>query len=323
MMYRVLSRFIGVLMLCCALSLTVSAESFVTIGTGGVTGVYYPAGGAICRLVNRDRVEHGVRCAVRTTGGSVYNLSGLRTGEFDLAIVQSDWQYHAFEGTDVFSAAGPHYELRSVFSLHPELFTLLVREDAQIHSLNDLVGKRVNIGNKGSGQRATMERLMLLKGWDENSFAEMFELGAAEQASALCDGKIDAMVYVVGHPSGSVQEATTICDAKLVDVQDADVDDLVRRHSYYRQAYIPGGLYRGNDLDVLSFGVAATLVTTTNVSDEVIYSMVKSVFESLTVFRRLHPAFAILTKEAMVNEALSAPFHSGAERYYKEVGLIE
>ncbi len=298
------------------------AQSFINIGTGGVTGVYYPAGGAICRLVNKGRATHGMRCSAESTGGSVYNLNSLRAGELDFGVVQSDWQYHAYHGTSQFAEQGAFPELRAVFSLHPEPFTLVARSDAGIARLADLPGKRINIGNPGSGQRGTMEVVMAALGWSREDFALTAELKAAEQSKALCDNKIDAMVYTVGHPSGSIQEATIACDSVLVPVDGPSVERLVAEHDYYRKAVIPGGLYRGNSADIPTFGVGATLVSSTRVSEEQVYQLVKAVFDNFDDFRRLHPALSSLRKEEMVGDALSAPLHLGALRYYREAGLL-
>ncbi|WP_151705739.1 TAXI family TRAP transporter solute-binding subunit [Nitrincola alkalilacustris] len=298
------------------------ANTFVTIGTGGVTGVYYPTGGAICRLVNRGRAEHGIRCSVESTGGSVYNLTTIKSGGLALAVAQSDAQYHAYHGSEAFADQGANPDLRSIFSLHAEPFTVVARSDAGITEFDQLKGKRVNIGNPGSGQRATIEALMESRGWTVSDFSEALELRAAEQSSALCDDRIDAMVYVVGHPSGAIQEATTTCSSRLVNVMDPGVEQLIKDRSYFRKATIPGGMYRGNDEDVTTFGVAATLVTSARVPDDVVYEIVKAVFENFEAFTRLHPAFENLKKEEMVKDALSAPLHPGAEQYYREVGLL-
>ncbi|HCE4650230.1 TPA: TAXI family TRAP transporter solute-binding subunit [Vibrio parahaemolyticus] len=298
-------------------------ETFVTIGTGGVTGVYYPTGGAICRLVNKSRAEHGIRCSVESTGGSIYNINTIRAGELDLGIAQSDWQYHAYSGTSQFAENGPFKELRAVFSVHPEPFTVVARQDSNIKTFDDLKGKRVNIGNPGSGQRGTMEVLMKEYGWSNDDFKQVSELKAAEQSKALCDNKIDAMVYTVGHPSGAIKEATTSCDSNIVTVAGPKVDKLIADNSFYRVATVPGGMYRGSDNDVMTFGVGATFVSSTAVPEEVVYNVVKAVFENFDDFRRLHPAFANLKKEEMVKDGLSAPLHPGALKYYKEVGLIK
>lgn len=297
-------------------------QKFITIGTGGVTGVYYPAGGAICRLVNKGRSEHGIRCSVESTGGSVYNVNSIRAGELDMGVAQSDVQYKAYKGEDTFKNDGPFEELRSVFSLHPEPFTVVARADAGIKTFDDMKGKRVNIGNPGSGQRDTMEVLMNAKGWTKDDFALASELKSAEQSAALCDNKIDAMVFTVGHPSGSIKEATTSCDSVIVDVSGPDVDKLVEENPYYRKATIPAGMYRGTDEDVETFGVGATFVSSASVDEDVIYQVVKAVFENFDDFQKLHPAFGDLKKEEMVKEGLSAPLHAGAEKYYKEQGLL-
>jgi TRAP transporter TAXI family solute receptor len=297
-------------------------QKFITIGTGGVTGVYYPTGGAICRLVNKGRKQHGIRCSVESTGGSVYNLNTIRAGELDMGVAQSDWQYHAYHGTSKFKDAGPFKELRAVFSVHPEPFTVVARADSGIMDFMDLEGKRVNIGNPGSGQRGTMEVVMAALGWDKGTFALASELKSAEQSKALCDNKIDAMVFTVGHPSGSIKEATTTCDSVLVSVMGSAVDKLVMDNDYYRTATIPGGMYRGSDSDVQTFGVGATFVSSTAASADVVYEVVKAVFENFDDFRKLHPAFRHLQKAQMVKDGLSAPIHDGAAKYYKEAGLM-
>ncbi|MFQ6550140.1 TAXI family TRAP transporter solute-binding subunit [Aestuariibius sp. 2305UL40-4] len=298
-------------------------DTFIAIGTGGVTGVYYPTGGAICRLVNRDRSDHGVRCGVESTGGSVFNINAIRGGELEFGVAQSDWQFHAFNGTSRFEEQGPFEELRAVFSVHPEPFTVVARADAGISTFEDLQGKRVNVGNPGSGQRGTMEVLMEAMGWTMDDFTVASELQAAEQSQALCDNNIDAMIYTVGHPSGSIQEATTACDSVLVTVDNDAVAQLVEENSFYRTATIPAGMYRGNDEDVQTFGVGATFVTSADVPEEVVYVVVSAVFENIDQFRSLHPAFANLDAAEMANDGLSAPLHPGAERYFREAGLIE
>ncbi|MCC5989092.1 MAG: TAXI family TRAP transporter solute-binding subunit [Pararhodobacter sp.] len=298
-------------------------QTFISIGTGGVTGVYYPAGGAICRLANRDRAEHGIRCGVESTGGSIFNINALRSGELEFGVAQSDWQFHAYNGTSRFEDDGPFEELRAVFSLHPEPFTVVARADAGITSFEDLAGKRVNIGNPGSGQRGTMEVVMEVMGWDMDTFSVVSELQAGEQAQALCDNNIDAMVYTVGHPSGAIQEATTACDTVLVNVDNDAVRALVEERDYYRMATIPGGMYRGTDEDVTTFGVGATFVTSANVPEEVVYQVTRAIFENLDTFRGLHPALGTLDPAEMVADGLSAPLHEGAARYFSEAGLMD
>lgn len=297
-------------------------QQFVTIGTGGVTGVYYAAGGAICRLMNQTRAEHGFRCSAESTGGSVFNLNAMRQGEFDLGMVQSDWQYHAYNGSSEFESAGPWEELRAVLSVHPEPFTLVARPDAGINSVRDIVGKRINIGNPGSGTQASITVMMEALGITRNDFSLAAELRADEHGPALCDNQIDAFYYAVGHPSANIADPTTTCGAKIVPIEDEAITALVEANPYFAEVSIPGGLYTGNPDDVPTYGVLATLVASTNVSEEAIYHLVKSIFENFDSFRGLHPAFAHLTPEEMVVNGLSAPLHAGAERYYREQGWL-
>ena len=306
-----------------ALSVPLMATDFVTIGTGGVTGVYYPTGGSICRLVNKDKKDHGVRCSVESTGGSVYNINTIRAGELDMGVAQSDWQYHAYHGTSRFEKAGPFKELRSIFSIHGEPFNIVARADSGIKTFADLKGKRVNIGNPGSGTRGTMEVAMKAHGWDSKVFKVAGELKSSEQSKALCDNKLDAMVFVGGHPSGVIKEVTTTCDSVIVDASDEKIVKLVESTPYYKFTNVPGGMYKGNPDDVKTFGVAATFVTSSKVSEHVIYNVVKAVFENFDAFKKLHPAFANLKKEEMISDGLSAPLHRGAIKYYKEVGLLK
>ncbi|SNS02326.1 TAXI family TRAP transporter solute-binding subunit [Antarctobacter heliothermus] len=299
-----------------------SAQEFISIGTGGVTGVYYPTGGAICRLVNKSRKEHGIRCAVESTGGSVYNINTIKAGELEFGVAQSDWQYHAYNGTSTFSD-NPFPEIRAVFSVHPEPFTLIVRADSGIENFEGLEGKRVNIGNAGSGQRATMEVVMEAFGFTMDSFALATEYKGSEMAKQLCDGNIDAMIYTIGHPAAAIKEAATTCDVKLIDVVGEPIDKLVGDNPYYRVATIPAGMYTGTDVDVTTFGVGATFVTSADVPEDVVYVVDKAVMENIEDFRQLHPAFENLDPAQMVKDGLSAPLHDGAAKAYKELGLID
>lgn len=300
-----------------------AADKFITIGTGGVTGVYYPAGGAICRLVNRNRKNHGIRCSVESTGGSIYNLNALEQGNLDLAVVQSDWQYHAYNGTGPFADGKPRDNLRTLFSLHTEIFTIAVREDADINSLDDLKGKRVNIGNPGSGNRATMEVIMAAKNWDKNTFKLASELKATEQPQAICDNKIDAMIFASGHPNGVMQEVTTSCKAKLINVYDSTVKKIIKKNNYYAYSTIPGGMYIGNPDNIKSFGVRATFVATTDLDDEVAYEIVKAVYDNFGSFKTLHPVFQTLDEKDIIYGGNTAPLHEGARRYFLEKGFIK
>lgn len=303
-------------------SASVMAEDkFVTIGTGGQTGVYYVVGQSICQLVNRDTAKTGLKCNAPSTGASVANLNGIANKQLDMGIAQSDWQYHAYHGTSSFEGK-KNEKLRAVFSIHPEPFTVMARDDSGIKSFDDLKGKRVNVGDPGSGTRATMNVILKAKGWDDSVFKVASELKPAEMASVMCDNNLDAITYNVGHPNGALKEAAASCNAHLVPVTGPAIDKLVADNPYYAKAIIPGGLYKGSDQPVDTFGVYATLVSSTDVSPEVVYDVVKAVFDNFDRFKRLHPAFANLKEQDMIKNALSAPLHEGAVKYYKERGWM-
>ena len=305
-------------------SAVMAAETqFVSIGTGGVTGVYYPTGGAICRLVNKRRKETGIRCSVESTGGSVFNINAIRAGELDMGVAQSDWQFHAYNGTSKFKKAGKFSELRAVFSIHPEPVTLVVRADSGIKEFKDIKGKRINIGQPGSGTVATYDVIAKAYGIKRSDLKLASELKAAEMGQALCDNKIDGYMMVVGHPAGLIKETTTTCDARIADIHGAEVKKLVDGNSYYRYASVPAAMYRGNPEAAKTFGVGATFVTSAKVPEKVIYEVVKAVFDNINDFKKLHPAFKNLKVTEMVSASLSAPLHKGAMKYYKEKGLIK
>jgi len=297
-------------------------QKFISIGTGGVTGVYYAAGGAICRLVNKDRKQHGLRCSVESTGGSVFNVNTIKAGELDLGVAQSDVAFNAYNGQAQFQKDGAYKDLRSVFSLHPEPLTLVTRPEANINSFADLQGKRINVGNPGSGTRATVEQLLGAEGWTYANFGLASELRPDEHGSATCDGKIDGFFYVVGHPSANIQDPTTTCAAKLISLTGKGVDNLVAQYPYFAKVAIPAGMYPGNPNATNTFGVLAAFVTSAKVPEETVYLVVKAVFDNLDEFRKLHPALANLQPANMVKDGLSAPLHPGAEKYFKEKGLL-
>jgi uncharacterized protein len=308
------------------ISASFAATKYINIATGSITGVYYPAGGAICRFVNRGRKDHGIRCSVESTGGSVSNLNALRRDLTDLAIVQSDWQYHAYRGTGFFADQKPFKDLKSILSLYTETFTIAVLERSKIKKLDDIVGKKVNFGPQGSGMYATMEVLSEVKGWNKSSFDTITNFDPTDQISALCAGKIDVMIYTSGNPNGVLQEATQYADPKcrvrILSIDKKSIKKLVKLNPFYVKATIPGGMYRGNPKDISTFGVKATLVTSADVSADLVYNVTKSVFNDLDNFKTLHPVFSSLKKKQSIKDGNSAPLHPGALRYYKEAGLL-
>ena len=300
----------------------VAQQKFISIGTGGVTGVYYPTGGAICRLVNKGRKKHGIRCSAESTGGSIYNINTIRNGELEFGVAQSDWQYHAYNGTSKFKDKGAFKKLRAVFSVHAEPVTIIARQDSGINNITDFKGKRVNIGNPGSGTLGTYEVIEKTMGWKRGDLKLAAQMKSSETAKAVCDGKIDAYFWLVGHPSALTQESIASCSTKLVNAQAPAIAKLVADNPYYRVATIPAGMYN-NKADIKTFGVGATFVSSSDVSEKVVYTVVSAVFENFDNFKKLHPAFNNLKAEEMIKDSLSAPLHAGAAKYYKEKGWLK
>lgn len=296
-------------------------STFVTIGTGGITGVYYPTGGAIAKMVNKKKKEYGIRATVESTGGSVFNVNAIMVGDLEFGVVQSDRQYQAMNGMAEWKDKGPQKDLRAVFSIHPESVTLVAASDAGIKSIADLKGKTVNIGNPGSGQRQNAIDALTAVGIDYEKDLKAESIKASEAAGMLQDNRIDAFFYTVGHPSGSIKEATS--GARKVLIADiTGIDTLIEKYPYYAKSTVPVELYPGaeNKADAQTFGVKATFVTSAKVSDEIVYAITKEVFDNFDEFKKLHPAYSTLTRESMLT-GLSAPIHPGAMKYYKEAGL--
>lgn len=297
--------------------------TFVTIGTGGITGVYYPTGGAIAKMVNAKRSEYGIRATVESTGGSVFNINAILSGDLEFGVAQSDRQYQAVKGIEDWKDKGPQKDLRAVFSIHPENVDLIAAVDAGINSIQDLKGKRVSIGNIGSGFRQNAIDALEANGlnWETDFHAESIK--AAEQPGLIQDGRIDAAFYTVGHPSGYYKEATSgVRKVKFIPI--TQIEGLLQKYPYYAKSVTRIKDYPGaqNDADIPTFGVKATFVTSVKVPEKVVYAITKEVFENFEAFTKLHPAYEGLTKENML-EGLSAPLHPGALKYYKEVGLVK
>ncbi len=297
---------------------------FVTIGTGGVTGVYYPTGGAISRMVNAKSDEYNIRASVESTAGSVYNINSVLNGDLDFGIAQSDRQYQASNGLAEWEATGAQEDLRSVFSIHPESITLIAAAETGAESIADLAGLRVNIGNPGSGQLQNSIDALEAVGIDVENDIQAEQVKAVEAPGLLQDGRLDAFFYTVGHPNGNILEATSgRIPVKILDITGPGIDDLLSRLPYYAPASIPAALYpqSANTADARTFGVKATLVTAASVPEDVVYAITKEVFENFEDFKSLHPAYQVLTPESML-QGLSAPLHDGAIRYYEEAGMI-
>jgi TRAP transporter TAXI family solute receptor len=302
----------------------VKSSKFVTIGTGGVTGVYYPAGGAISRMVNNKYDEYRIKITVESTGGSVFNINGVLSGDLDFGVAQSDRQYQAYNGLAEWKDAGKQSELRSVFSIHPESITLVASAKSNIKGVLDMRGKKINLGNPGSGQLQNSRDILKAIGIEENEILSEY-VKAIEAPGLLQDERLDAFFFTVGHPNGTIKESTSgRIKVRIVSIKGAKIDSMLAEYPYYAESIIPHSFYPNavNKEDVETIGVKATIVTSKKVDEDIVYAITKEVFENLEEFRSLHPAFEVLTEENML-KGLTAPIHKGALRYYSEADLLK
>ncbi len=297
-------------------------ERVVRIGTNAVNGLYFPTGGALCRMLTRPPNPSAIRCLVESTSGSTANVRGLRNGDLEFGIVQSDWQYYAVQGNGVFKANGPVRELRAVLSLYPESLTVLARQDSGIADFEQIKGKRIAAGPQGSGQRILFDTLVAAHGWRLQDAGTLTEATDGQAAEAFCNGTVDVVVMMTHHPAPFVQDMISRCHARFVPVAGPAVAKLIKDRPYYAPSAIPADAYRGLEGDTQTLGVRATLVTSAAVPDDVVYALVKSVFDNLDLFMAQHPGLGGLKREDMVKAALTAPLHEGARRYFREKGLL-
>ena len=295
---------------------------FVTIGTGGVTGVYYPTGSAISKMVNKKEDKYGLKATVESTAGSVYNINSVLSGELDFGVAQSDRQYLAYYGKSK-EWTTPQTDLRSVFSIYSESITLIASENSDVKTIKDIKGKHINLGPAGSGNLASATDVLKAIGYDADKDIKAEYIKPVESPGLIQDERIDGFFYTIGHPNGNIKEATAgRIKVRLVEIAGPEIDKLLEQYSYYAKSVIPKEFYptSTNENDVNTIGVKATLVTSAKVSDDVVYAITKEVFDNFEEFKNLHPAYKMITKESML-KGLSAPIHKGALKYYKEKGL--
>ncbi|EJP74554.1 MULTISPECIES: TAXI family TRAP transporter solute-binding subunit [Campylobacter] len=300
------------------LASTLGAKEFVSIGTGGMTGTYYPIGGAICRLVNKDP---NIKCSVQSTGGSVYNVNNVLKKELTFGFVQSDVVYDKYNGKGKFENMGDN-KLRSVVSIYPELLAFVVSKESGIKDVGDLVGKKYNVGNPGSGNEVTTLAVFAAKGFDVAKLGYRGVLTVQECPHALKDKKIDGYSFMVGHPTANITDAANSLPIDILNIEGADIDKMMAEYPYFAKGVIPKGSYEGVDHDVNSVGVKAVLVADQSVSDTAVKAVVKSILDNFEEYKTLHPALKAVTKESLV-EGLSAPLHPAAEAVFKEAGILK
>lgn len=287
----------------------------IALGTAGLQSDYYPIGVAVCRMVNAARKQHGIRCIAEQSGGSVANIKAVLAGEMALGLAQGDMQVAARVGSGPFAGA-PQPRLRALFNLAPELFTAVVSPQSGIRSLRDLAGKRVSLGPPGSGTRATSDVVLAAHGVRTTDLAEAAELKFVELAPALCERKIDAFLFVAGHPNPVFMDAISACGARFVGMTAEGLDALLAAHSYYRRARVPAELYRITQEPVVTVATTSGVVVDEGLPEDIGYSVTRSVFENLADFRKLQPALAGMTTREAMQTLL--PLHPGAEAYFRE-----
>ncbi|PLY06078.1 MAG: C4-dicarboxylate ABC transporter substrate-binding protein [Arcobacter sp.] len=303
-----------------ALSIPAMAVQFVTIGTGGVTGTYYPTGGAVCRMVNKLKKQTGIRCTVESTGGSVYNVNTIKAGELDFGIAQSDTVYQAYNGHGKFEGKAQK-ELRSVMAIYPELLAFVTRKDSGINALADMKGKKINIDVPGSGTRMTTDIIMDAESIPASSLSLKSELKSTEGPNMLKDKKIDGYFGMFGHPTANIKDASNSVDINIVPISGPAIDKLIKKYPYYAKGSISGTFYKGVTEDVPSIGVKAVLVSSTALDNKAVYVVTKAILDNFDDFKKLHPAYKTITKKSLL-DGLSVPQHEGAIKAFKEAGLL-
>ncbi len=296
-------------------------DKLLVMATGSPSGVYYQVGNALCRAINKENI--GVRCAVEPTPGSVYNLHGLKDLKYDLAIVQSDWEEHAYNGTGAFLNSGRVEKLRRILPLHNEAFTIITRNKSIIHGISDLKNKKINLGPIGAGSRATMHDIMRAKGWTEDDFKAFFAIPEDRQATSLCNGSIDAIILSTGHPNTLISSISKACDIKIVEIKDDVVDKFIAGNPEFQYTTIYKGMYLGVDSDIKTFGTNAVLVATSNLNPDLTFKIITIFEKNWDNIKKLHPALKTLNFNDLYKMQDISPYHDGAMRYLKDKVVAE
>lgn len=299
----------------------VGMDKFIAMGTGSTSGTYYPVGKGICELVNDGREDHRMRCIAYNTGGSVYNIQAITSGELEMGITRSDLAYQAYKGEGAFKPMGPNSGLRAVATLYSMPIAILVKKSAGIEKFDDLKGRRINIGNKGSGKRSVADLIFTVMGWTKKDFSEVHELSTKKMGQAFCDDKVDILIEGLGNPAAFYEKMISECDGGFIPVPDAVVTKIKKNFPFYASLEIPGKMYTGTPEPVPTFGFKAILVTRKDVHPETIYRVTGSIFGNFDKFRSKHPSLKIVDPGSMATEGIFIPLHEGAARYYKEHGI--
>jgi TRAP transporter TAXI family solute receptor len=307
-----------VLVLSLALTGCAPQKNNFILATGGTSGTYYPFGGSMAQIFNSKIANMNV--TAQATGASVENLKLISQKEAELAIVQNDMTDYAYNGTEAFKDAKVE-NVRVIGNLYPEVIQIVASADSGINTIEDIKGKKFSVGAPGSGVEANARQLLDVLGMTYNDFSANY-LSFAESADSLKDNHIDGFMFVSGVPNAAIQDTATTSSLKFVSIPDDVINELTTKYPFFVEIVIPAGTYKGQDADVKTVAVTATLIVGAEVSEQVVYDLTKALFENQPELATAHAKGAELSLESAV-KGVSVPFHPGAEKYYKEVGAIK
>jgi len=305
----------AVLALVVALAPAAMAQTqFLNIATGGTAGTYYPLGGAMAEIFNQN--VRGVEASVQATGASVANINMMAQGQVDLALVQNDIAFYAAQGLEMFRS--PIANLRGIANLYPEVIQIVARADSGIRTVEDLKGKRVAVGDAGSGTEANARQILAAAGLSYNDITVRY-LSFAEASNNLRDGHIDAAFVTAGIPTAAIQDVAATRDIVLVSVSPDLAARLQQEYPFYIAVTVPGGTYQGVNEDVPTVAVGAMLAVRADLSEDLVYNLTKALFENLDRLAQAHVRGGDVSLET-AKDGMSLELHPGAARYFDEVG---
>ena len=288
-------------------------KKFLNIATGGTAGTYYPIGGAMAEILNKD--IKGMNASAQSTGATVANINMLKDGSVDLAIVQNDITYYAVNGTEMFQDKKVD-TIHGIATLYPETCQFVTLDSSGIKSIKDLKGKKVAVGAAGSGAEANARQILEAYGITYNDI-EVQYLSFAEGASALKDGNVDAAFLTAGYPTASVQDISSQNKIRLLPVDSDKAEALIAKYPFYTKTTIPAGTYAGFNEEVQTISVMAMLVATDKVDDKLGYEIAKAIFSNLDRLQAAHSVGKLITKDGAM-KGMSLPMNAGAEKFFKE-----
>jgi len=301
----------------------VAFDKFLALGTSSSRGVYWPVGQSICKLINASRIEHLVRCLAYNTGGSVYNIQALTSGELDVAITRADLAYKAYRGEGLFSALGANKGLRTVTNLYGQPVGIIVKKGSGITSFDHFDGRKINIGNLGSGKRDIADHIFKIMGWSNERFDKVTEYPSSKMGDAFCNGEVDILIESLGIPAKFYDRITGECDGVFLSLPDRLISGFKKIGPFFYDDVVPGDLYPNNPGDVKTVGIKIVLMSLARVDKVSIGIVTKAIHHDLTKFNASHPALALSNRKTMTEDSIHVPLHDGAQEYYARQGNAE